>query len=549
MDDHWRLRKAKTLVKLLALAPGHRLHRDAVVDVLWPDQDPAAATNNLHQAMHAARRALGGPHVMLHDDVVALEAVTVDVDLFEETAAKARVTGSNDELRDAVESWTGALLPEDVYEEWATPHRDRLTEIYAAVVTQLGAALAETNGADEAVALLEPLSADRPLDEVLHRALLRALAASGRRFEAISAYEHLREALDAEYAAEPQPETKAVYRELLGTSAPATDTPHNLPLPTTSFIGRQRELAELVTTLERSRLLTLTGPGGAGKTRLAIELARRRLTTAEHPDGAWLVELAAIQDEELVPSAVATVLGTSLSAGRRPVAALTAHLADKKLLLVLDNCEHLLTACGDLASELLAQCPGLTVLTTSRERLGLPGEITWRVPSLELPPPDRDIVVDRLTRLEAVQLFVERARETAPSFRVDETNASAVARICFRLDGIPLALELAAARMSHLSAPQVAERLGDSLALLARHGRVRLDRQQTLAATLDWSHELLDEAERVVFRRLAVFAGGFDLDAAERVCAVGDVVDVLARLVDKALVHADTSGERARYRL
>jgi predicted ATPase len=548
-DDRWRLRKAKTMVKLLALAPNHRMHRDALIDVLWPDQGVSAATNNLSQAMHAARRALGGAHVVMRDDVVGLDSATVDVDVFEDAAAKARASGDIEELRAAVSHWTGPLLPEDAYEEWATPHRDRLTEVHVALVTHLGTVLVDADRAAEAVTLLEALASERPLDEVLHRALVGALAATGRRFEAIAAYEQLRDALDAEFAAEPQAETKAVYRQLLGTTAPTMDAPHNLPLSVTSFVGRQRQLAELASTLDRARLVTLTGPGGAGKTRLSIELARRRLTTGDHPDGAWFVELAAIQDDELVPSAVASVLRTSLSAARSPIAALTAQLAGKQLLLVLDNCEHLLNACADLVSELLAQVPDLVVLTTSREPLGLPGEVTWRVPSLELPPPDGDIVVEQLTRLEAVQLFSERAREVALGFRVDDSNAVAVARICFRLDGIPLALELAAARMSHLSAPQVAERLGDSLALLARHGRGRLDRQQTLAATLDWSHELLDDGERVVFRRLAVFAGGFDLDAAEQVCAVGDVVDVLARLVDKSLVHADTSGEQARYRL
>src|SRR3954454_3253245 len=548
MDDHWRLRKAKTLVKLLALAPGHRLHRDALLDELWPDQDPAAGTNNLHQALHAARRALGWQHVLLNDETVLLESVTVDVDEFEDSAAKARASNNIEELRTAAELWAGELLPEDAYAEWAEHHRLRLTETHAAVGTQLGVALVDKGLASEAVAILEPLVLERPLDEPLHRALFTALAESGRRFDALSAYERLRDGLDAEFAAEPQPETKAVYRRLLSATAPSTDVPNNLPTLTTSFVGRQRELTELASLLNRTRLLTLTGPGGAGKTRLVIELARRRLPSGDHRDGSWFVDLATIQDPELVSSVVATALRLTSSARGSPVAALTAQLRDRQLLIVLDNCEHLLDACVELVEQLLVNCAEVTVLTTSREPLGLPGEVIFRVPSLNLPSPD-DVGIEQLAQLEAVQLFVERAREVAPDFRLDADTASAVAQICYRLDGIPLALELAAARLAHLSAPQLAERLSDALRVLARHGRGRLDRQQTLAAALDWSHELLDEGERVVFRRLAIFAGGFDLEAAEFVCGVDDVIDLLGRLVDKSLVHADTSGAHARYRL
>jgi predicted ATPase/DNA-binding SARP family transcriptional activator len=547
-ENGWRLRKAKTLVKLLALAPGHHLHRDALIDTLWPDHDPAAATNNLHQAMHAARRALGGQHVVLRDQVVALSSVSVDVDEFIDCAARAQASGDLTDLRAAADLWTGELLPEDMYADWASPYRDRLDETHAAVVTQLAAVLTEADAADDAIALLDPLASRRPHDEPLHRTLLTALAASGRRFDALAAYERLRDALDTEFAAEPQPETKALYRRLLGAGSAVADVPHNLPTSTSSFIGRRRELAELAGALERARVLTLTGPGGAGKTRLAIELARRRLPSGDHPDGAWFVDLASIQDPDLLPSAVASALRIPLSRDDAAVAALTAPLAGRQLLLLLDNCEHLLDHCAELSAALLAHCPGLVLLTTSREPLGLPGEVVYRVPSLQLPAPD-DVTVESLSRLEAVQLFVERALDVAPTFAIDARTAPAVATICYRLDGIPLALELAAARLAHLSVHQLADRLGDALALLASHGRGRLDRQQTLAATLDWSHELLDEAERVVLRRLAVFAGDFDLDAAAYVCDVPGVIDVLARLVDKSLVHADTSGERARYRL
>ncbi len=263
------------------------------------------------------------------------------------------------------------------------------------------------------------------------------------------------------------------------------------------------------------------------------------------------MELAGRRPDDHIASAVAEALGIGLSEDRASAEALAEQLRDRRiLLLLLDNCEHVLDPIADVVATLLARCPDLTALTTSREPLGVPGETVWRVPPLELPAGD-EASPDRLARLEAVQLFVERARDAAPSFALDESSAAAVARICSQLEGMPLAVELAAARLAHLSVGQLADRLGDLLALLAHRGRGRLDRQQTLAATLDWSHDLLDEDERVLFRRLAAFVGGFDLDAAGHVCGRGldDIEAVLARLVDKSLVNADTAGEQARYRM
>jgi predicted ATPase/DNA-binding CsgD family transcriptional regulator len=335
-------------------------------------------------------------------------------------------------------------------------------------------------------------------------------------------------------------------------SPPADSPPHNLPLAVTSFIGRQHELTETARLLGTTRLLTLTGSGGVGKTRLALEAARAAL--GDYPDGAWLVELAALTDPALVPLAVARALGMPEQPRRPLMATLAAWLGSKRLLLVLDNCEHLLDACAALAEALLRACPHLRVLVTSREALRVGGEVLWRVPSLAVPNPRCMPVVAELGRVAAVRLFVERARAARPDFALRADDVAAVVQICRRLDGLPLAIELAAARAPLLSVGQIAARLGDSLALLTGGGRAAPARQRALRATLDWSHALLTEPERILFRRLAVFAGGWTVEAAEAVGAGagverGAVLDLLARLVDQSLVQADPAGAEARCRL
>jgi predicted ATPase len=272
---------------------------------------------------------------------------------------------------------------------------------------------------------------------------------------------------------------------------------------------------------------------------------------ASYPDGVHVAELASLSRSELVPQAVASVLGVPLAETGTTEAALARQLVERRLLLVLDNCEHLLDACARLVAELLRTCPGVVVLATSREPLRVGGEVTWRTPSLALPDLRALPPLDRLAELESVRLFVERARDAAPEFALDPTTASAVAEICVRLDGMPLALELAAARTSALAPSQIASRLGDALSVLDRGSRSAVTRQQTLHGTLAWSHDLLDEDERVLFRRLAVFAGSMSLEAVEHVCGGGslDVVDLLSRLVDKSLVQVEHAGGTARYRL
>ena len=294
----WRLRKAQTMVKLLALAPRHRAHRDVLIEQLWPDVSPAVGANNFHQAVHAARRVVGTANLVLHEEIVVLGGeggVSVDVDEFDAAAATAAATGSSADLRRALALWTGELLPEDLYEDWAAPHRDRLHAVRARLVGELAHVLIADGAPGEALALVEPLAMEQPLDEVVHRSLVLALAATGRRWDAAAAFERLHVELAEAYGAAPSAETTAVYRRLFvgGTPDPGA-YPHNLPTMSTSFVGRHRELIELGRLLERTRLLTLTGPGGAGKTRLAVELAHGQSASVRWADGVWLVELAGV---------------------------------------------------------------------------------------------------------------------------------------------------------------------------------------------------------------------------------------------------------------
>ncbi|MFL5590073.1 MAG: tetratricopeptide repeat protein [Ktedonobacteraceae bacterium] len=329
-------------------------------------------------------------------------------------------------------------------------------------------------------------------------------------------------------------------------------SPNNLPTQLSSFIGRERAIAELKSLLSTTRLLTLTGAGGSGKTRLALQVATTLLAEFEH--GVWWVELASLTDPVLVPQQVASSLGLSEQPGRSLMDTLTGALQPRKPLLVLDNCEHLVAACAHLVETLLRSCPGLHILTTSREAFNIPGETIWLVPSLGVPDAYHLPPIEGLVKYESVQLFIERATSVLPAFRLTQENAPVLVQVCHRLDGLPLAIELAAARVKVLSLEQIATRLDHSYRLLAGGSRTALPRQQTLQATIEWSYHLLPEKERILFRRLSVFLGSFALEAAEAVCAGNglkqdEVLDLLSHLVDKSLVAVTQRSGEARYRL
>jgi predicted ATPase/DNA-binding SARP family transcriptional activator/DNA-binding CsgD family transcriptional regulator len=572
--DRWRLRKAASLVKLLALAPGHRLYREQLMDLLWPHLDRKDASNNLRRALHVARRALesdpSAPRYLIsHGEHLALcpdGPLWVDVEAFEEAAETARRSRDHAAYQAALALYAGDLLPEDRYEDWAEDRRRQLRQNYLDLLVEMAALCEERGDLASAIDALREAVSEEPQHEQAHADLMRLYAKSDQRHKALRQYERLRQALRRGFGTEPGRATQRLHEEIVAGRVPVAelaspeDIPsestshspkHNVPVALSSFVGRERELVEVKRTLAMTRVLTLTGAGGCGKTRLALEVGRN--LASSYPDGIWLVELAPLSHPQLVPQVVAGTLGVREQPDRSLVDTLVDHLREKYLLLMLDNCEHLIEACAQLASSLLHSCPRLRVLATGRQALGIAGEMRWRVPSLSLPDPRAAVV--ELSSYESVRLFLERARLRDPAFALTPQNAEAVIDICGRLEGIPLAIELAAARVEVLSAEQIAEKLGDSLMLLTAEDRTAPARHQTLRGTLDWSFELFAEPERTLFRRLSVFAGGWKLEAAESVGTGGsiekeDVLNLLTRLVEKSLVVAEATGNgQMRYRM
>lgn len=328
--------------------------------------------------------------------------------------------------------------------------------------------------------------------------------------------------------------------------------PNNLPLQLTSFIGRETQIAQVKKELDEHRLVTLTGSGGTGKTRLSLQVAADLLDA--FPNGVWFVELAPLSDPDLIPQTILSAIGISEQKDRAALEVLQDYLQTRTTLLVLDNCEHLITRAAEVANAILTAAPKVKILASSREALGVQGELSWHVPSLSLPDPKKLPEPEALTQYEAVRLFIDRAMLVNSYFTVTKDNAPAIAQICFRLDGIPLALELAAARVRMLSVDQISSRLDDRFRLLTGGARTALPRQQTLRATIDWSYDLLAENEQLLLRRLAVFAGGWTLELAEQTCSDEtidpyEVMDMLGKLVDKSLVAVYESVTGTRYRI
>ncbi|HEY5984701.1 MAG TPA: tetratricopeptide repeat protein [Anaerolineales bacterium] len=362
----------------------------------------------------------------------------------------------------------------------------------------------------------------------------------------------------ADHLAVPAAEHESFLRFARG-GAPITQAPlraprHNLPLQITSFIGRENEVDQVRSLIRKSRLVTLTGSGGTGKTRLALQAVGALLN--DFPDGIWLIELAPLSDPTLVPGTIASALGVRDEQGRSLMATMADWLRNRTLLLILDNCEHLLNACAAFADAALHTAPDMRILATSREALRISGETAFRVPSLTCPEPSqaRHLTVEALREYPAVHLFIERAAQALPTFGITLANAPAIAEICYRLDGIPLAIELAAARVRSQPVGQIAERLDDRFRLLGDASRTALPRHQTLVSLIDWSHNLLSEPERVLLRRLSVFANGWTVEAAEQVCAgdglePADILGLLVHLAEKSLIALDERWEAPRYRM
>ncbi|GAA5026212.1 BTAD domain-containing putative transcriptional regulator [Actinopolymorpha pittospori] len=596
--------RLRALLIRLALQAHAVVTVEALIDGLWGDEAPSGAVNALQSLVSRLRRALpsdGSVQVQSHPSGYRLlvDPDQVDVHRFERLAADGRATlaaGRPEEasavLHEAEALWRGPALADATDAPFAEAAGVRLDGLrLAATEDRLEADLACGRQA-EVLPVLERLAAAHPLRERLQGQLMRALYAAGRQADALVAYERVRTALADQLGVDPGTELAEVHLALLrqdpdlrpAVLAAASQEPRsNLRTPLTSFVGREAELRSLGKILAEERLVTVVGPGGAGKTRLASELAGGSESRRTHET--WFVELAAIADPAQVPQAVLSAVGVrdvalletnqlESPSLRDPITRLVETFGSRKTLLILDNCEHLVAAAADLADQLLGACPELRVLATSRELLGVPGERLYPIPPLGLPPdpsgegepaPDPHVgapasgptCFDPSAALAypAVRLFADRAVAVRPDFKVSAENVDAVVEICRRLDGLPLAIELAAARLRSLSVTQIADRLDDRFRLLTAGRRTVLPRHQTLRAVVEWSWDLLEEPERVLLRRLSVFHGGATLELAEEICSDDQlpregVLDVLAALVDKSLVEAvvDDAGE-ARYRL
>ena len=587
--------RIRALLILLALEAGQVVPAEWLIGQLWEGDPPAGAANALQSLVSRLRAALRAAG--LDRDVIeshpagyrlAISRDAVDAYRFEliaERGAAALASGEPERaarlLREALALWHGPALADAAGAEFALAPAARLEELHlAAVAGRIDADLALGAG-PELVGELQAIVSTDPLAERPRAQLMRALYAAGRQADALAVYQEGRALLADRLGVDPSPELQDTYLAVLRhdldlrQAAGAVIHDERLPLapgntsvraPLTSFVGRDEEVAQVGKLLAGDRLVTLTGPGGAGKTRLAAELARAGQGSGRWPDGVWFIELASLADPgELVPAVLAAlgVRETALFArsGRPeqpdPLQRLAAALAGKRLLLVLDNCEHLVEAAAALADQLLAHCPDLRILGTSRQALGITGEVLWPVQPLAVPPGQAAgaDAVDAL-RYPAVRLLRDRGAAVLPGFDVDERNVADVVRICRALDGIPLAIELAAARLRILSAAQVAQRLDDRFALLSGGSRTAMPRHQTLRGVVAWSWDLLDEPERVLLRRLSVLAGGASLGAVEEVCAGGPlaaaaVLGALIGLVDKSLVTAvPTAGDGPRrYRM
>jgi predicted ATPase/DNA-binding SARP family transcriptional activator len=559
--------KGRALLADLILHEGQPVSVDRLVDDLWGDAAPANAVGALQVRVSQLRKALDDAEPGARELVVSrapgyllnVEPHTVDAGRFAALADRAAATADPATkaslLSDALALWRGPAYADFGDEEFARGAIARLEEQRLAVVEQHAEARLELGEHSLLAGELGDLVARHPLRERLRAAQMRALYRAGRQAEALDSYHDLRRRLADELGLDPGPELAALYRAVLeqdpalgaagGVAVPGRAT--NLPAPVTELIGRDEAVASVRSRLAEGRLVTLTGPGGVGKTRLALAVGRS--LAGAYDDGVWLVELSAVDRPDDLVGTVMSVLeirdtpGAAAPARGRLVGALRA----RRLLLVLDNCEHLVEPVAQLAGVLLREVPGLRILATSREPLDVAGEILWDVPPLEVPDTADPV---QLARSSAVRLFVARAAAASRGFTLDAENGPAVAQLCRRLDGIPLALELAAVRVRTLGVPELVARLDDRFRLLTTGPRGAPPRQRTLTAVIDWSWRLLTEPERMVLRRLAAHSDGCTLAAAEAVCGEAEVLDLLARLVDRSLVvMADHDGDGPRYRL
>ncbi len=574
----------RSVLALLLLSANEVVSADRLIDELWGHEVPESGRTALQVRVSQLRKALGGdggriatraPGYLLRVDrdeldLYRFERLVTQADGAEPAEAAAK-------LREALGLWRGAPLADLSDASFAQPAIRRLEELRLAALEKRIEADLELGRPADLAGELEMLVAEHPLREHLHAQLMLALYRCGRQADALAAYQNARRVLVEQLAVEPSAPLRrlehAILRQEASLDLAATvaaraglvatvsesgrpglredrNVPNNLPAQVSRFVGRERELSELRQLLSRGRVITLTGAGGVGKTRLVLQLAASMLD--ELGDGAWFVDLAPVTNGTLVAGKLAGVLGVREQRGRSLLQSLIAAWRDRQFLVILDNCEHVIGEAANVADRLMRSCPMMIVLASSREPLAIEGEHLYRVPPLFVPPANAD--PDRLLACDAVRLFADRARQQRSDFAVDPDNASAVGRLCRRLDGIPLAIELAAARLRTLPLDEIDNRLDQRFRLLTGGHRITPPRHQTLQALIDWSYDLLNPEEQEMLERLSVFAGGFDLYTAEAVAGAGydspvGVLDRLAALVDKSLLQADDVGVAVRYRL
>ncbi|MBO2451256.1 winged helix-turn-helix domain-containing protein [Actinomadura barringtoniae] len=563
--------RVRALLALLLLDAGRLVSTERLIDGLYGEDPPSGAANALQSQVSRLRRGLGDAELVEGQPAgyrLAVDPADVDVHRFDRLVREGRQALPADPakaaalLREALGLWRGPALADLTDAPFAKAQAARLEEQRVAAAEDRAEAELAVGEHAAVVAPLQELTAEHPLRERAQGLLMRALYGSGRQAEALAAYENVRQLLADELGADPSAELSEIHMAILrgdeslrAVKAPAPAPAaapavfqSNLPAQLTSFVGREEELARVGKMLEESRLVTLLGPGGTGKTRLAVEAGGR----AEGE--VCFADLSPVMNEDDLPQAMLTALGVreaglhdDATQGERPqpLDRLIMALADRPMLLILDNLEQVVAGAARLTHRLLSACPSLRVLATSREALGVTGETIWPLPPLRVPEPGT--AAAEALAYPAVRLFADRAAAVRPGFEVDEGNARTVLQICAALDGLPLAIELAAARLRSMAIEDVAARLDDRFRLLTRGNRSAAPRHQTLRAVVEWSWELLDEDEQQLARRLTVFAGGATLEAAERVCGLPEYEtdDLLASLTDKSLIQNDGG----RYRM
>ena len=541
-------RIAQSLFAYLILTAGTLHRREKLAGMFWPDSPEEKARAYLRHELWRIRKAL---HDKSENGYIFSDDVNVSFDSSSEygldVAALNNVSDNAiaDELITGLSFYQGELLP-GFYEDWVVSEREHLQAAYEKEMARLLELLENEKRWSEILDWAERCISFGQTSEVAYRALMIVYDALGDGAKVVSTYERCVRAL-RELDLEPSEETHNLAFKR--TSA------LNIPIPVTSFIGREKELKEIVDLFSKSRLITLTGSGGVGKTRLSIQVVADVMEL--FPDGVWYLDLAPLSDPALVPGTLAGLLGLRDPTDSKLsiINSLKAYLRSRTALLVFDNCEHLIESSSQLIDSLLQGCQNLYILATSREAFRIAGEIRYRVPSLEIPKSDIEFAIDSFAKIESVQLFRERAEFACPSFAVRPQNARVIAEICRRLDGIPLAIELAAARVNVLTTDQILKRLDDRFRLLIAGERTALPRHQTLQAMIDWSYGLLPDQERILLQRLSVFAGGWSLEAAEFVCGSDSIdtygiLDLLTQLLNKSLIVVERKqGQEARYQM